>query len=151
MPRDLKDILAKLPKQRREAILAGAEAMYLEEMTLAEIRKKIVGSQRLLAKNMGIKQAAVSRIENRQDILISTLRDAIEGMGGALKILAQFDSQPDIIVHVSDAPDKRGRTYVAQTKTAASKPGLEKPGKHKFVTRDEAIKRAHEAKKRLPR
>lgn len=33
---------------------------------------------------LGIKQAAVSRIERRNDILLSTLRKAVEAMGGEL-------------------------------------------------------------------
>ena len=40
---------------------------------LAEIRKAAALTQTDLAKNMGIQQGAVSRIESRDDVLLSTL------------------------------------------------------------------------------
>lgn len=40
---------------------------------LAEIRKAAALTQTDLAKNMGVQQGAVSRIENRDDVLLSTL------------------------------------------------------------------------------
>ena len=39
---------------------------------------------------LGIKQAAVSRMERRNDIRLSTLRKAVEAMGGELIITARF-------------------------------------------------------------
>jgi DNA-binding XRE family transcriptional regulator len=40
---------------------------------LAEIRRAAALTQTDLAKNMGVQQGAVSRIENRDDVLLSTL------------------------------------------------------------------------------
>jgi hypothetical protein len=47
-------------------------------------------SQESLAKLLNINQAAVSKMERRTDMYISTLRDYIRAMGGELEIIATF-------------------------------------------------------------
>jgi transcriptional regulator with XRE-family HTH domain len=103
MARNVKDILAKLPESRRKAIVAGADAMFAEEMTLAEIRKMVLGTQAQLAKKMGIKQAAVSRLERRADMHLSTLKQIIDAMGGKIQVVAQFTNRPSVPVNLFDA------------------------------------------------
>lgn len=61
-----------------------------EEMTLQELREALHIQQGELGELLGIKQAAVSRMERRNDILLSTLRKAVEAMGGELIITARF-------------------------------------------------------------
>ena len=39
---------------------------------------------------MGIEQAAVSKLERRNDMHVSTLRDYIRALGGELKLVASF-------------------------------------------------------------
>ncbi|GAB2444466.1 hypothetical protein GCM10027062_25330 [Nocardioides hungaricus] len=48
---------------------------------LAEIRKVATQTQAELAERMGIKQAAVSRIEGREDLLLSTLAEYAAAAG----------------------------------------------------------------------
>lgn len=48
---------------------------------LAEIRKVAAQTQTQLAQRMGIKQAAVSRIEGRDDLLLSTLAEYAAAAG----------------------------------------------------------------------
>ena len=48
---------------------------------LAEIRKAAALTQTDLAKNMGVQQGAVSRIENRDDVLLSTLAEYAAAAG----------------------------------------------------------------------
>ncbi|MGL5808867.1 MAG: helix-turn-helix domain-containing protein [Nocardioides sp.] len=48
---------------------------------LAEIRKVAAQTQTQLAEKMGIKQAAVSRIEGRDDLLLSTLAEYAAAAG----------------------------------------------------------------------
>ena len=48
---------------------------------LAEIRKAAHMTQVDLARQLGVTQAAVSRLENREDILLSTLADFAAGLG----------------------------------------------------------------------
>ncbi|MFL1504935.1 helix-turn-helix domain-containing protein [Pseudomonas sp. O64] len=62
----------------------------LKEMPLHELRKAQQLSQERLAKALNINQAAVSKMERRTDMYISTLRDYIRAMGGELEIIATF-------------------------------------------------------------
>ncbi|MBW7925859.1 MAG: XRE family transcriptional regulator [Burkholderiaceae bacterium] len=59
-------------------------------MPLAELRHAHSLSQQALAERLGINQAAVSKLERRTDMYVSTLRQYIEAMGGELHIVARF-------------------------------------------------------------
>ena len=47
-------------------------------------------SQDTLARTLHVNQAAISRMERRTDMYISTLRNYIRAMGGELEIIATF-------------------------------------------------------------
>ncbi len=60
-----------------------------------------------MAKELGIGQNGVSRIEKRSDLLLSTLRKTIEAMAGNLSLVAQFpDRKPVVLsgIAVDDRP-----------------------------------------------
>ena len=50
-----------------------------------------------VAKGMKIEQAAVSKLEHREDMYVSTLRDYVKALGGELKLVASF---PDAEIQV---------------------------------------------------
>lgn len=58
-----------------------AEMNRIYAQGLAEIRNFAAQTQAELAERMGIKQAAVSRIEGRQDLLLSTLAEYAAAAG----------------------------------------------------------------------
>jgi transcriptional regulator with XRE-family HTH domain len=95
------DRFAELSKERQKAILARTEAI-TKEMTLAELRKACQQSQATMAKELGIKQAAVSRVERRADMRVSTLRDIVKALGGTLKIIAHFPGRHDVSLNLAD-------------------------------------------------
>jgi transcriptional regulator with XRE-family HTH domain len=47
-------------------------------------------TQQQLAETLGLTQAAVSQMENRTDLYLSTLQNFIEAMGGRLELYAVF-------------------------------------------------------------
>lgn len=47
-------------------------------------------TQEHLARTLGVQQAAISRMERRADVYVSTLADFIKAMGGELEIRAVF-------------------------------------------------------------
>ena len=94
-----KDYLAKLSPTRREAIQARADVLIAEELSLAELREARQRSQIELAKRLGIQQAAVSKLERRADMYVSSLRALIEAMGGTLEIVAQFPDRPPVRIN----------------------------------------------------
>lgn len=73
--------------------LAESEAqsrVMMAEMLLAEIRKSVGLTQEDLAAAMGIQQPSLSKLENQDDMQISTLRRLVEGLGGSLEIIAHL-------------------------------------------------------------
>lgn len=62
----------------------------MKEMPLHELRRARGISQEALAKILKTKQPSIAKLEKRTDIYISTLREAIEAMGGRLDIVAGF-------------------------------------------------------------
>lgn len=47
-------------------------------------------SQEVLAAHLGIRQAAISKIEGRNEVLLSSLREVTEALGGRLEVRARF-------------------------------------------------------------
>ena len=92
----LREELESLPDSRRKRIEAAAAALIAEEMTLRDLRKARNQTQARVAKRLGINQENVSRLEQRSDLLISTLSGYVEAMGGKLNLVAEFPDRPPI-------------------------------------------------------
>ena len=76
------------PEQLAEADARAKEMM--AEMLLGEIRHSVGLTQEDLAATLGIKQPSLSKLENQDDMQISTLRKLIEALGGQLEIIAHM-------------------------------------------------------------
>lgn len=57
---------------------------------IGELRKERGVSQEDLAALLEVRQAAVSKLERRHDVLVSTVRDVVRLMGGELRLIAKF-------------------------------------------------------------
>ena len=95
--------LTKHSSPERNARVEAEKNRLLEEMTLRELREAMHIQQEDLGELLGIKQAAVSRMERRSDIHLSNLRKAIEAMGGELVIIARF---PNADVRLNNIPSE---------------------------------------------
>lgn len=94
----LKDKMNGLSPQRRRKIEARATQLIAEEMTIQELRLARKLTQVRMAKELGISQDGVSRLEKRSDLLLSTLRKTVEAMGGSLSLIAQFPDRPPVLL-----------------------------------------------------
>lgn len=92
----LDEMLATLDPERRRKIEERAAELIAEEMTLRELRKARKLTQVSVARELGISQDAVSRLEQRSDVLLSTLRRTVEAMGGTLSLIATFPDRPPV-------------------------------------------------------
>jgi transcriptional regulator with XRE-family HTH domain len=63
---------------------------YSEQMPLDELRVARDMTQEHLARVLGTKQAAISKMERRTDMYLSTLQSFVKAMGGQLRIEAVF-------------------------------------------------------------
>jgi transcriptional regulator with XRE-family HTH domain len=84
------DYLAKLPKKDQRAIKKRADELIAEEAALRQLREARARSQEEVARKLQIKQAAVSKLERRTDLYLSTLRSYLGAMGAELEIIARF-------------------------------------------------------------
>lgn len=85
------------PALRKKVELRGAE-LIAEEMTLAELRRARKLTQVRVAKELGITQDSVSRLEKRSDLLLSTLRKTVKSMGGNLSLVAEFPDRGPVVL-----------------------------------------------------
>ena len=77
---NVEDIIAELDPAERRKVEEMAAELIAEEMTLRELRKARQLTQVSVARELGINQDAVSRLEQRSDLLLSTLRRTVEAM-----------------------------------------------------------------------
>lgn len=87
MAKKFKDLVAKMPLASQVRSKAMAEEL-ISQMPLDELREAMRLTQEALAEALNIKQAAVSKMERRSDMYVSTLRKMVEAMGGRLQIIA---------------------------------------------------------------
>ena len=92
----LDDMMAGLDPARRRRIEDRTAELIAEEMTLRELRKARQLTQVSVARELGISQDGVSRLEQRSDLLLSTLRRTVEAMGGSLSLIARFPDRPPV-------------------------------------------------------
>jgi len=89
MAKSFKTLKEKMSPEARERSRRKAEKL-IDEMPLNELRAARKLTQEKLAENLNVKQAAVSKLERRADMYVSTLREFISAMGGELEITARF-------------------------------------------------------------
>lgn len=100
--------------EQRERIAARTKRLVAEELTLRDLRKAMDLTQAQLSTMLGVQQAHVSRIEQRTDMLLSTLAAYVQAMGGSLQFVVTFpDREPVALASLAD---------VFERETAAVKP-----------------------------
>lgn len=96
MAKNVKDLIAQLPKERQQAIHDRAEELVLADMNLCELRKANALTQKEMAEKLGIGQDNVSRMENREDMKLSTLKKWVDAIGGQLELVIKFEDKPSV-------------------------------------------------------
>ena len=102
MSTTLHDKLNKLPPARVKKIKKHAAELIAEEMTLRDLRNALELTQVELSAKLNMKQEAISRLERRSDLLLSTMISYIKEMGGELNLIAKFPNRPPIKIHGFD-------------------------------------------------
>jgi hypothetical protein len=94
----LNERIKELKPARRKKVESRAAALVAEEMSLRDLRQALKLTQERIAEALDIGQDGVSRLEQRSDLLISTLRGYIEAMGGHLELIAEFPNRPPVVL-----------------------------------------------------
>ena len=96
MGKSLNDVMKSLPTERQARIKHTGKKLIKDINTLCTLRKELGLTQEHMAELLDIKQANVSKMEQRSDILISTLRNYIEAMGGSLELIAKLPGKKPV-------------------------------------------------------
>jgi transcriptional regulator with XRE-family HTH domain len=107
-----KNVRGTLSPAREAKAKARSEALR-KEWRLAEIRKALSLTQETVAEAMQVAQGEVSKIENREDLYLSTIDELFKALGAELVIVARFKDR-DLEVSMGDA---RMRTIKMQCPT----------------------------------
>jgi DNA-binding XRE family transcriptional regulator len=96
MPRTLDQVIDGLAADERAEVEARTRELIAEETSLRALRRALGRTQAALANEMNVGQEAVSKIESRGDMYVSTLREFIAALGGELELSAQFPGRPPV-------------------------------------------------------
>jgi len=111
MVKNLEQVLAKLPTKRREKV----EHRAAELATLKDLRQAVKRTQEDLASSLGVGQDTISRLEQRSDMLISTLKRYVEAMGGQLDLVARFPNRPAVVINRISETSPRRRSVLRKS------------------------------------
>jgi hypothetical protein len=90
-------------------LLSRAYTSPPESVRLRELRKEQGISQAELAEILNKQQGEISKIERRQDVKLSTLRDYITSVGGSLQVLARMPGGVVRAIEIQDEHERTGR------------------------------------------
>ena len=96
MALNVDDRIARLDPAKRRKVEDRAGELIAEEMTLREPRRARQLTKVSVARERGITQDGVSRLEQHSDLPLSTLRGTVEAMGGRLSLIARFPDRPPV-------------------------------------------------------
>ena len=105
MAKKFSELRAKMSPAARAESTEIAAALR-KEMPLHQLRRALKLSQEQVAEELGITQAAVSRLEHRPDLFVSTLRRFVEAMGGELEIRVRFPTGTVTLADLGVAGDE---------------------------------------------
>lgn len=74
----------------RQIVQKTKQVLFMEYDLVSQLRKDRELTQKEVAEIMKIRQAAISKLEHQEDILIQTLGRYIRALGGELEIKAKF-------------------------------------------------------------
>jgi DNA-binding XRE family transcriptional regulator len=103
------EVMAALSPAQQARIKKRAAELIAEEMTLQDLRKARNLTQTSLARKLKVKQAGISKLETRSDMMLSTLRGYVHKLGGELELVATFpDRAPVRLSSLADIGDTGG-------------------------------------------
>jgi hypothetical protein len=93
---NINEIIANLPPDRQAKIRDRAAELIAEEMTLQNLRQAKELTKIRMAELLNFPQENISQLEDRADLLVSTLQGYIAEMGGELSLVVEFKDRPPV-------------------------------------------------------
>lgn len=92
------DALAREAPEFQARVAEESARLIAEYRTLQQLREARNHSQEEIAQRLGVQQSAVSKIERRTDLYLSTLRKYVEAVGGKLCLTAEFPGGSTVVI-----------------------------------------------------
>ncbi|WP_180937544.1 helix-turn-helix domain-containing protein [Herbaspirillum seropedicae] len=89
MAKKFSELQAQMRPDAQRQVQAKTAALQTT-IKLRELRKSLCITQASLARNLRVQQAAISKMESRDDLLLSSLIEFVRGLGGHLVLTASF-------------------------------------------------------------
>jgi transcriptional regulator with XRE-family HTH domain len=113
MGRNIDDVIAGLPKARRDRIETKAVRLASEMIehadSLGDIRKAMSKTQSEIARELGVGQVAVAQLEKRSDLLLSTLQRYVRAVGAELSLVIHTKQGTEIVLQSLGELDGKGK------------------------------------------
>jgi transcriptional regulator with XRE-family HTH domain len=131
----LQQKLDEISPERQKKIAVRTRELVAREMSLQELRHAVNKTQKTVARTLNMGQDGISRLEKRSDLLLSTLRNYVEAVGGSLTLVAKFPNKEPIaigglgeIVLAEEKEKAKRRAAHARQKMICSQAGNETRG-----------------------
>jgi transcriptional regulator with XRE-family HTH domain len=102
----------------REARITRRITDEVERLSLTQLRTARELTQENLAKILNVNQGAVSKLEKRTDMYLSTLRSYLQAMGADLQIKAVFQDH-EVVINLFEDIEERDRDRARRVKVPA--------------------------------
>ena len=126
MGRTIDEVIEELSPERRARIEAKSRSLTAEMMTEAEslsmVRKAHDKTQEEIAQRLGIKTNAVTQLEKRTDMLLSTLRKYIRACGADLMLSVRTREGHTVMLESLMALTVDAKAPLRASPRAAAKP-----------------------------
>ncbi len=131
MAKNFDELTKDWSARRLARVEARAKELIAEEMTLRDLRKARALTQAKLARTLGIGQEHVSRLEQKADMLLSTLAGYVRAMGGDLRLLAEFPDRPPVMLaNLADVIERNAPRPKTQRGSKKADPEPRRGGAH---------------------
>ncbi|MEH1783233.1 MAG: XRE family transcriptional regulator [Nostoc sp.] len=90
------ELRKRMTPERRAESKTRAQLMLLH-LALVELQESLGFTQDDLEKNLSVLESTLSRLENQEDIEVSTLSRYIKALGGNLKLVAHFPDEEIVL------------------------------------------------------
>ncbi|MCI1007032.1 XRE family transcriptional regulator [Herbaspirillum sp. C7C8] len=110
MAKKFSELRARMRPEAQLQAEARTESMQTS-IKLQALRKRLQVTQASLAERLQVQQAAISKMESRDDLLVSSVMDFVRGLGGRLVLTATFPDKTSF--DLTPEPVKIGRPNMA--------------------------------------
>jgi hypothetical protein len=126
MGRRIDEVIAKPPRERRRRVAKKASVMAKQMISYADslgmVRKALSRTQTQMGEELRLPQNAVSQLEGRSDLLLSTLRRYVNALGADLDLVVRMkDGSQVVLMGLGETPSIAKSAFAKPKRATAKK------------------------------